>query len=95
MRREFHGLTLLAGLTLSGCVSTAVAVVKAPFRVVGAGIDTLTSTQSERDEDRGREMRKQDEARGKEMRRQQQAEEKAFKRAEKDRRRAERAAREG
>ena len=82
MRREFHGLTLLAGLTLSGCVSTAVAVVKAPFRVVGAGIDTLTSTQSERDEDRGREMRKQDEARGK-----------AFKRAEKDRRKAEKATR--
>ena len=82
MRREFHGLTLVAALVLGGCVSTAVAVVKAPFQVIGAGIDTLTSTQSERDEDRGREMRKQDEA-----------EDKAFRRAEKDRRKAEKAAR--
>lgn len=72
---------------LSGCVATAVAgvavaVVKAPFQVAGAGVDMMTTSQEEADRNRGREMRKAEEA-----------EAKAAKKAEKERRKAEKAAR--
>ncbi len=86
---------LLAGVTLGGCVSTAVAIVKAPFQIAGAGIDAVTTSQSERDEKRGRDLRHEDERRSKEIRRQQKADEKAAKQAEKDRRSADRAAHDG
>lgn len=59
MRRELYGLALL--LTLSGCVSTAVAVVKAPFQAVGQTADWLTVSQDESDRNRGREIRKHEE----------------------------------
>ena len=100
MRGKLHGLRLLtglglAGLALSGCVSTAVAVVEAPFKVVGAGIDAVYTSQAERDEKRGRALRKEDERRGKELRKQQEAEAKAAKQVEKERRKAEKAARAG
>ncbi len=65
MRRVVHGLTLLAALMLGGCVSTAVAIVKAPFQLAGAAIDGVTTSQSERDEKRGRKLRKQEEAQAK------------------------------
>lgn len=65
--------SLLAGLSLSGCVvgtvaSTAVDVVTLPVKVASAGVDAMTTSQSERDEKLGREMRKQDEERGKQWR---------------------------
>ena len=66
-------LLLLAGLSLSGCVvgtvaSTAVDVVTLPVKVASAGVDAVTTRQSERDEKLGREMRRQDEERGKQYR---------------------------
>lgn len=66
-------LLLLAGLSLSGCVvgtvaSTAVDVVTLPVKVASAGVDAVTTSQSERDEKLGRELRKQDEERGKQYR---------------------------
>jgi hypothetical protein len=66
-------LLLIVGLSLSGCVvgtiaSTAVDVVTLPVKIVSAGVDAVTTSQSERDEKLGREMRKQDEERGKQWR---------------------------
>jgi hypothetical protein len=64
-------LALLAlPLTLSGCVvgtvaKTAVDVATLPVKAVSAGVDAATTSQSEADEKRGRELRKADEARGK------------------------------
>lgn len=61
---------LLALLTLApslgGCVATAiagaaVAVVKAPFQVAGAGVDALTTSEAEADRNRGREGRRAEE----------------------------------
>ena len=57
---------------LSGCVGslakTAVDVVTLPVRVASAGVDAVTTSQSEADEKRGREIRKQEEERGKQLR---------------------------
>jgi len=66
-------LLLFAVLSLSGCVvgtvaSTAVDVVTLPVKAVSAGVDAVTTSQSERDEKLGKELRKQDEQRGKEYR---------------------------
>jgi hypothetical protein len=74
------GLAVVPALLLAGCVSTAVAVVKAPFQIVGAGIDAVTTSQAEADRNRGRRERKHDEA-----------EAKAAKEAENQRRKDERA----
>ena len=53
---------LLCPLLLSGCVAQIAAdVVTAPFKVAGAVIDATTTSQSEADEKRGREMRKSEE----------------------------------
>lgn len=76
MRRLFL-LATLPGL-LGGCVSTAVAVVKAPFQVAGAAVDAVTTSQDEADRNRGREIRKQEEREAKERR-------KAEKRARRER----------
>lgn len=63
---------LLAGLSiflLSGClVRTAANVVTLPVKAVGAGVDAVTTSQSEADEKRGREIRKEEERRGREAR---------------------------
>ena len=64
---------LLALALLSGCVvgtvaKTAVDVVTLPVKVASAGVDAATTSQSEADEKRGRELRKQDEERGKQAR---------------------------
>ncbi len=53
---------------IGGCVSTATAIVKAPFEVAGKAIDVATTSQSEADEKRGRALRKQEEQLGKLMR---------------------------
>jgi hypothetical protein len=64
---------LLAGLSLSGCVvgtiaKTAVDVATLPVKVAGSAVDAATTSQSEADENRGRELRKQDEERGRQYR---------------------------
>ncbi|HEX3422934.1 MAG TPA: hypothetical protein VHS33_05995 [Sphingomicrobium sp.] len=66
-------IALLLPLTLGGCVvgtvaNTAVDVVTLPVKAVSAGVDALTTSQSERDEKLGRAMRKQDEERGRQWR---------------------------
>ena len=66
-------LAPLAAVTLSGCVvgtvaKTAVDVVTLPVKVASAGVDAATTSQSEADEKRGRELRKQDEERGRQAR---------------------------
>lgn len=56
----------LACLTLlPGCVSTVAKVVTAPVRVASKTVDLATTSQSEADEKRGREMRKREEEIGK------------------------------
>jgi len=66
-------LILACPLLLSGCVvgtvaKTAVDVATIPVKVASAGVDAATTNQSEADEKRGREMRKQDEERGRQAR---------------------------
>ena len=63
--------TMLISATLSIALSgllpvarTAVDVVTLPVKVVSAGVDAATTSQSEADEKRGRELRKADEERG-------------------------------
>ena len=58
---------------LSGCVvatvaETAVDVVTLPVKMVSAGVDAATTSQSEADEKRGRELRKAEEERGRQAR---------------------------
>ena len=58
------GLTL-AALALQGCLArAAVDVVTLPVKAVSAGVDAVTSSQSEADEKRGREIRKREERLG-------------------------------
>jgi hypothetical protein len=58
-------------LALAGCTtiaSTAVDVVTLPVKVVSAGVDAATTSQSEADEKRGRELRRAEEKAGREAR---------------------------
>jgi hypothetical protein len=60
-------------LSLGGCVvatvaETAVDVATLPVKVVSAGVDAATTSQSEADEKRGRELRKADEQRARQAR---------------------------
>jgi hypothetical protein len=61
---------LLAAAALSGCTvaRTAADVVVVPVKVVSAGVDAATTSQSEADEKRGRELRKAEEERGRQLR---------------------------
>jgi hypothetical protein len=63
-------IVLFLLLTLSGCTvaRTAVDVVSIPVKVVSAGVDAATTSQSEADEKRGREIRKAEEERGRQLR---------------------------
>ena len=56
---------LLSGCVVGTIAETAVDVATIPVKVASAGVDAATTSQSEADEKRGRELRKQDEARGK------------------------------
>ena len=64
MKRMF---ILLISLALGGCVTsiakTAFDVVTLPVKIVSAGVDAATTSQSEADEKRGRELRKADKER--------------------------------
>lgn len=60
-------------LALSGCVvatvaETAVDVVTLPVKVVSKGVDAATTSQSEADAKRGRELRKAEEKAGRDAR---------------------------
>lgn len=58
-------IALPAALLLSGCIArTAASIVTAPVRVVGSGVDMMTTSQSEADEKRGRDLRKREERLG-------------------------------
>jgi len=62
---------LLALPLFAGCTtiaSTAVDVVTLPVKAVSAGVDAATTSQSEADEKRGRELRKAEEKAGREAR---------------------------
>ena len=68
-----RGILILLPTLLGGCVvgtvaSTAVDVVTLPVKVASAGVDAVTTSQSEADEKRGRELRKQEEERGRQWR---------------------------
>lgn len=65
-----------ACILLSGCVSLVSDVVTAPIKVVSKTADVLTTSQSESDENRGREMRKREERLGKLARQRDKAREK-------------------
>lgn len=68
-----HIALLLAAsaLPLGGCLSTAGKIVTAPVKAASWTVDKATTSQSEADRNRGREMRKQEEREAKERRRQQ------------------------
>ena len=62
-------LAILPLLALSGCLArTAAQIVTLPVKAASAGVDAVTTSQSEADEKRGRELRKEDERRGREAR---------------------------
>ena len=68
MRLAFYS-TVVLPLALGGCLArTAVDVVAAPVKVVGKGVDLATTSQSEADQKRGRELRKAEEERGRQLR---------------------------
>lgn len=55
----------LASLALQGCLArAAVDVVTLPVKAVSAGVDAVTTSQSEADEKRGKEIRKREERMG-------------------------------
>jgi len=69
MRRRLYGAGLILSMTLlGGCLSTAAAVVKAPFQVAGQTADWMTTSQDESDRNYGRKMRKQEAREGRELR---------------------------
>jgi len=60
--------TMLGSCVVGTVASNAVDVVTLPVKVASAGVDAVTTSQSEKDEKLGRQMRKQDEERGKQYR---------------------------
>lgn len=63
-------LLLVLPLLLCGCIArTAYDIVTLPVKVVSAGVDAATTSQSEADERRGRELREAEELAGREARR--------------------------
>lgn len=66
MRIAAPVLLALGGIALQGCLAkTALDVATAPVKVVSKGVDLATTSQSEADEKRGRELRKREERVGK------------------------------
>lgn len=64
------GVTIVGALALQGCIAkTAANIVTAPVRVASSAVDAVTTSQSERDEKRGREIRKREERLGRLQRR--------------------------
>lgn len=74
---------LVLSLALSGCIAkTAVDIVTLPVKAASAGVDAVTTSQSEADEKRGRELRKQEEREGTEARKREKAAREAAERGE-------------
>jgi hypothetical protein len=74
---DSHRMKRLAMFALfpmvSGCVigtvaKTAVDVATIPVKVASAGVDAVTTSQAEADQNRGREIRKEEQQRGRELR---------------------------
>jgi hypothetical protein len=66
MMRLIPMLVLGSSVFLSGCVASVVKdVVTAPVKIVSKTADVMTTSQSESDEKRGRELRKREETLGK------------------------------
>ena len=61
-------LPLLSACIVGKVAETAVDVVTMPVKIASAGVDAATTSQSEADEKRGRELRKADEQRGRQAR---------------------------
>ena len=62
MRRFSFLLLMAAAPLLSGCLAkAALDVATAPVKVVSKGVDLATTSQSEADEKRGREIRRREE----------------------------------
>lgn len=58
-------LALVAPLALGGCLAkTALDIATAPVRIASKGVDLATTSQSEADEARGRELRQREERLG-------------------------------
>ena len=57
-------LPLLSGCVVAKVAETAVAVASLPVKAMSAGVDAATTSQSEADEKRGRELREADERPG-------------------------------
>ncbi len=56
--------------SLSGCIAqTALDIVTLPIKVASAGVDTVTTSQSEADRKVGRQIREREECMGREARR--------------------------
>ena len=68
MRILFMPALSLALASCTTIASTAVDVVTLPVKAVSAGVDAATTSQSEADEKRGREIRKAEEKAGREAR---------------------------
>jgi uncharacterized protein YceK len=56
---------LCASLLLGGCVSTVKTIVTAPIKAAGQAADWATTSQDEKDRERGRAMRAREERLGK------------------------------
>ncbi len=66
MRLQIVILAIAAPLLLGGCLAKAVAeVATAPVRLASSAVDVATTSQSEADETRGREIRRREEELGK------------------------------
>ena len=64
MRKVLPVLAVLPFL-VSGCISTATSIVKAPFQVAGKAVDWTTTSQEESDRNYGKKMREKEAAEGK------------------------------
>ena len=60
--------TVLSACAVGAVAETAVTVATLPVKVVSAGVDAATTSQSEADEKRGRQQRKAEEERGRQQR---------------------------
>ncbi len=56
---------LLLAPLLGGCLGTIANVVTLPVRAASAGVDAVTTSQSERDQKRGKQLRQREERLGK------------------------------
>ncbi len=64
MRTDRLLICAILPLMLGGCLSTAASIVTAPVRVASKAVDLATTSQSEADENRGREIRRREEQLG-------------------------------